>query len=168
MQKFGHRKYDAAPATALAEAGRGRSNRIIQLRKPAAEAFQKMRAAAKQEGLDLIPISGFRSLDYQDGLFKRSVKRRGSEPKAAKWVAPPGYSEHHTGWTLDVGDGKDPKTDVDQSFEQTAVFQWLKENAGRFGFEISFPKDNPQGVSYEPWHWRFVGNDEARQLFHPK
>lgn len=166
--RFGHRAYATAPRSSLAEAGRGRAGRVVRLRGPAAEAFQGMRAAAKQAGHDLIPISGFRTREYQEGLFKRSVKRRGSERKAAEWVAPPGYSEHHTGWTLDLGDGAAPETDVDPSFERTDLFRWLSQNAARFGFELSFPKGNPQGVGYEPWHWRFVGNDEARRLFHPE
>ena len=73
------------------------------------------------------------------------------------WVAPPGYSEHHTGLALDIGDLDHPETDVEVSFEETPAFEWLKNNADRFGFELSFPVGNPQGVSYEPWHWRFVG-----------
>jgi D-alanyl-D-alanine carboxypeptidase len=82
-------------------------------------------------------------------------------------VAPPGHSEHHTGWALDLGDADAPETDVEPSFEKTKAFSWMTENASRFDFELSFPRDNVQGVSHEPWHWRFVGSPEARRAFHP-
>jgi zinc D-Ala-D-Ala carboxypeptidase len=126
-----------------------------------------MAAAARSEGVLLVPISGFRSVSYQQGLFGRAVRRHGSERKAARWVAPPGRSEHHTGWALDVGDGSRPEADVAASFEKTPAFRWLSSHAGRFGFELSFPRNNPQGVGYEPWHWRYVGVEEARRLFRP-
>jgi LAS superfamily LD-carboxypeptidase LdcB len=100
---------------------------------------------------------------YQTGLFNNGVKRRGSQAEAAKWVAPPGHSEHHTGWSLDLGEAGTPATDVDQTFEKTAAYLWLATHASEFSFENSFPKNNPQGVSYEPWHWRFVGSDAARK-----
>jgi D-alanyl-D-alanine carboxypeptidase len=153
----------------LASAGRYRkSGRVVQLRREAAEAFRAMAAAAASDGARLIPISGFRSAAYQVGLWKKAVARRGSELAAAKWVAPPGHSEHHAGWSLDMGDEKVPATDVDPAFEKTKAFAWLQANASRFHFELSFPKNNPQGVSYEPWHWRFIGTPEARRTFHPE
>ena len=55
----------------------------------------------------------------------------------------------------------------DTAFENTPVFAWLVKNAAAHGFELSFPKGNPQGVNYEPWHWRFVGDADARGAFHP-
>lgn len=167
-EKYGHRSYETAPDSALFPAGKYRATgRLVRLRPPAAEAFQAMASAARAAGLSLIPISGFRSLDYQRGLFKRAVRRYGSERKAARWVAPPGHSEHHTGWTLDLGDGDRPATDIETSFEKTPVHLWLTKNAAAHGFELSFPRGNPQGVSYEPWHWRYVGTEEARRAFHP-
>lgn len=167
-ERFGHRRYAEASPEGLAAAGLYRSTgRVVQLRASAATAFQAMVAAAGAEGLSLIPISGFRPLIYQRGLFKRAVRRYGSERKAARWVAPPGHSEHHTGWTLDLGDGDRPATDIDTAFENTPVFAWLVKNAAAHGFELSFPKGNPQGVNYEPWHWRFVGDADARGAFHP-
>lgn len=167
--KFGHRPYKEAPRADLKDAGKYRdTGRVVQMRTAAARAFQDMAAAARAEGVEIIPISGFRPVKYQRGLFSRAVKKHGSEEAAARWVAPPGHSEHHTGWTLDLGDASRPDTDVDTSFETTKASSWLKQNAARFGFELSFPKDNPQGVSYEPWHWRFIGADEARKTFHPE
>lgn len=167
--KFGHHRYREARTVDLAEAGPYRaSGRRVKMRAPAASAFQKMAEAARRDGVSLIPISGFRSREYQRGLFERARRKYGdSEREAAKWVAPPGYSEHHTGWTLDLGDGDAPDTDVDQSFEKTKAFLWLRAHAADHQFELSFPLDNPQGVSYEPWHWRFLGEPESRRLFHP-
>jgi zinc D-Ala-D-Ala carboxypeptidase len=166
--KYGHRAYREAPAAALAEAGRYRdTDRVVRMRSEAAEAFKAMVKAAAEDGVEIVPISGFRTLDYQKGLFDRSRKKHGSAKAAARWVAPPGHSEHHTGWTLDLGDGARPETDVDPSFDGTAAFRWLAANAAGFDFELSFPKDNSQGVGYEPWHWRFVGTDEAKRTFYP-
>lgn len=168
VKLFGHRAYAEAPSTELSDVGHYRdTGRVVQMRRPAAQAFLKMVAAARADGVGIIPISGFRPVAYQKSLFSRAVKRYGSEQKAARWVAPPGYSEHATGWTLDVGDESQRATDIEQRFKSTPAARWLSENAQRFGFELSFPPDNPQGVNYEPWHWRFVGADDARALFHP-
>lgn len=78
----------------------------------------------------------------------------------------PGYSEHHTGYAIDIGDGARPDTHLSEAFEDTPAFRWLEKNAARFSFELSFPRHNPQGVSYEPWHWRFVGDRHSLQTFY--
>jgi zinc D-Ala-D-Ala carboxypeptidase len=163
---YGHRPYAEAPEKELTRAGNYRATgRVVLLREEAAAAFREMVEAAKRDGVGLVPISGFRTRAYQESLFLRSQKKHGSARAAARWVAPPGFSEHHTGYTLDVGDAGRPETDVDPAFEKTPAFKWLEKNAARFGFELSFPPDNPQGVSYEPWHWRYVGSPHARRVF---
>ncbi|MBK8575795.1 MAG: M15 family metallopeptidase [Elusimicrobia bacterium] len=168
VEKYGHRAFAEAPAAVLSEVGPYRdTGRIVQLRPSAAQAFLKMAAAAREEGVGILPISGFRPISYQKNLFARAVKRYGSEEKAARWVAPPGYSEHATGWTLDVGDTAHQNTDIEQGFSATPAARWLAIHAHRYGFELSFPPDNSQGVNHEPWHWRFIGNDDARAVFHP-
>lgn len=166
--RYGHKGYaEASPAT-LADAGLYRdTGRQVKLCAPAARAFVRMTEAAREAGVGIVPISGFRSVAYQKTLFDRAVKRYGSERGAARWVAPPGHSEHATGLALDVGDASRRDTDVEQSFKSTPAARWLATHAARFGFELSFPPDNPQGVQHEPWHWRFVGTDEAQLLFHP-
>ncbi len=80
--------------------------------------------------------------------------------------APPGYSEHHTGYAIDIGDEYYPDADLKTSFENTSAFEWLQENAAYYSFELSFPKGNSQGVSYEPWHWRFVGDRDSLETFY--
>ena len=67
--------------------------------------------------------------------------------------AAPGFSEHHGGLALDIGTPGDPP--AEDSFERTPAFAWLREQAGKHGFHLSYPRDNPHGIVYEPWHWRF-------------
>lgn len=139
----------------------------IQLRKAAAKSFKAMSAAAQAEGISLAPLSGYRSVSQQQHLFFDIKAQRGQvATKRAEVSAPPGYSEHHTGYAIDIGDGYTPATNLSQSFENTAAFQWLEKNAAYFSFELSFPRNNPQGVSYEPWHWRYVGNRHSLETFY--
>ena len=125
-----------------------------------------MADAAWSVNIDLVPLSGFRTLADQKYLFFEVKAKRGEETsQRAEVSAPPGYSEHHTGYAIDIGDARMPESHLKVSFEKTIGFQWLKENASNYGFELSFPKDNPQGISYEPWHWRFVGDNHSLKTF---
>jgi D-alanyl-D-alanine carboxypeptidase len=161
---LGHLPYQEAPASELVAITADGS---IKLRQAAAEKFQQMQAAAAAEGLILTPISGFRSVSEQDYLFFRVKEQRvQGTSKRAEVSAPPGYSEHHTGYAIDVGDGKVPATNLNPDFENTAAFRWLEQNAARYSFELSFPRNNPQGISYEPWHWRFVGDRHSLETFY--
>lgn len=160
---LGHLPYAEAPASELVAVGDG----SIMLRQAAAEKFEAMVAAAKAEGVNLVPLSGFRSVDQQEGVFFDVKAERGENATTrAEVSAPPGYSEHHTGYAVDLGDGYFPDADLRESFENTPAFQWLQENAGYYSFELSFPKDNQQNVSYEPWHWRFVGDRGSLETFY--
>lgn len=139
----------------------------IKMRKAAARAYQSMVAAARQEGVSLVAISGFRSIADQQYLYFNVKAERGeTAAERAQVSAPPGYSEHHTGYAVDIGDGNVPATNLRQEFDGTSAYRWLKDNAARFSFEISFPKNNPQGVSYEPWHWRYVGDIQSLKTFY--
>lgn len=129
-------------------------------------AFQNMRMTAKKDGVELLVLSAWRSFEEQKWLFQDAEKRHGVG-KGLLWVAPPGYSEHHTGYVLDIADGSRPETDDEPLFETTYAFAWLFRNAGRFGFKLSFPKNNWQNVSYEPWHWRYSEDDESKSIFYP-
>lgn len=130
------------------------------------QAFNRMQADAQKQGIQLKIIWAYRSANTQKQQFEEAKQKHGKR-KAILWLAPPGFSEHHTGWALDIGDESDPQADDNPLFERTKAFRWLKTNAPRYGFELSFPKGNWQGVSYEPWHWRFVGTPEAKKTFHP-
>lgn len=159
---YGHLPYDEAPADALVAFCEGSSN---LLRQEVAQVVRVMQEAARAEGVTLRAISCFRSVKTQDYLFYGIAKKRGQTPEErAKVSAPPGHSEHHTGYAIDFGDG-DRKTDLEQSFGKSPAGQWLLAHGTEYGFELSFPKDSTQGVSYEPWHWRYVGTPEAKQTF---
>ncbi|MDX2242065.1 MAG: D-alanyl-D-alanine carboxypeptidase family protein [Leptolyngbyaceae cyanobacterium bins.302] len=161
---LGHLRYPEAPANALAPIVPDGS---IKLRKSAAQAYQEMVAAARRDGVELTPISGFRSLTDQDYLFFGKKAERGQvAAERAKVSAPPGYSEHHTGYAIDIGDGNVPATNLSETFENTGAFRWLKANAAYYSFEVSFPKGNKQGVNYEPWHWRYVGDRHSLETFY--
>jgi zinc D-Ala-D-Ala carboxypeptidase len=161
---LGHLAYPEAPESELAAISRdGR----IRMRSSAAEKYEAMTQAARSAGVILVPISGFRSVKDQEQLFFGVGAQRNQTPaQRAALSAPPGHSEHHTGYAVDVGDGATPATNLQANFDQTKTYQWLQANAARFSFEMSFPKDNVQGVSYEPWHWRFVGDRDSLETFY--
>ncbi|NER46268.1 MAG: D-alanyl-D-alanine carboxypeptidase family protein [Symploca sp. SIO1B1] len=161
---LGHFEYKEAPASELkAVTADGR----IKLRSIAAQKYQEMLAAARADGVNLSIISGFRSVEQQQHLFFGIKAQRGEvAAKRAEVSAPPGYSEHHTGYAVDLGDANAPATNLSPKFENTAAFKWLERRAPYYSFELSFPKDNPQGISYEPWHWRFVGDTHSLETFY--
>jgi len=161
---LGHLPYEAAPLSALKPVI---GNRNVKLRSAAAAKFNAMSDAAWRDGIELVPLSGFRNLEDQEYLFFEVKAQRGQvASKRAEVSAPPGYSEHHTGYAIDIGDARRPETDVSESFEETETFKWLQANAAYYSFELSFPRDNPQGISYEPWHWRFVGDKHSLETFY--
>lgn len=149
----------------VASYAQGENQRFERLVSEAALALLKLIYAARDEGVWIVPVSGFRSVAKQEELFRAQIQRLGSAEAAAKISAPPGYSEHHTGYTVDLADGNFPKLDVTEDFTGTEAFIWLARHAQEFGFEMSFPENNPQGVSYEPWHWRFFGSPDAQAIF---
>lgn len=161
-----HKPYPEADENLLTVADRNRHNVQTLAVPDAAAAFAQMKGSAQQEGIGLIAFSGYRSPARQKELFLDAQRRHGRRA-AALWVAPPGYSEHQTGLAFDIGDRDRPETDDEQTFEGTPAFSWLRNRATDFGFELSFPRGNTQGISYEPWHWRFVGRPAARAVFHP-
>jgi len=145
--------------------GRGEYQRFEELNRETAQKLMQLIYAARTEEIWIIVISGFRTIQQQQILWNAQVKKLGSEQQAAKFNAPPGYSEHHTGYAVDLGDGRFQNLDLTPEFENTAAFEWLKIHAQEYGFEMSFPPNNYQGISYEPWHWRFIGSPEAKAIF---
>jgi zinc D-Ala-D-Ala carboxypeptidase len=144
-----------------------RSDRRIKLRKAAARQFDAMSASARASGVVLVTISGFRTVKDQQHLFFDVKAQRGqTATKRAEISAPPGYSEHHTGYAVDIGDGNVPATNLNTKFDKTRAYKWLSANAARYSFELSFAKNNRQGVNYEPWHWRYVGDRDSLETFY--
>ncbi len=161
---LGHRPYPIADINNLIALS---TNSMVLLKPEVAQKVELMMADAGAVGVPLDVISGFRSLEDQRYLFFDLKAERGQTPQTrAEVSAPPGYSEHHTGYAVDFIDPSQPATDLNASFEQTQAFRWLDENAAYYGFEMSFTKDNQQNVAYEPWHWRYVGNQESLELFY--
>lgn len=141
-----------AEPTYLSYAGRDRYSRPLWLADDAALAWRRMREAALADGIVLDAISGYRSHDYQLGIFRRKLARGQTVEQILQVNAAPGFSEHHGGCALDIGAPDEPP--AEESFELTPAFAWLRERAGDFGFVMSYPRDNPHGIVYEPWHWR--------------
>lgn len=136
------------------------------------EMLKDMRA----EGLKPYICSSYRTVDYQKGLYNRQVtkqKNKGlsqqkAEEEAAKWVAIPGTSEHHTGLALDIVAAD--HVVLDESQENTPEQQWLMKNSYKYGFILRYPngKTNITGIYYEPWHYRYVGRDHAKKIYDSK
>ncbi|MEY2927077.1 MAG: hypothetical protein RL367_1554 [Pseudomonadota bacterium] len=170
---FGHFRYDQPVPTDLVSppAGFGSGN-CQQIHRDLAESLKLMIAAAakddRQVGAAMMGVSCYRSIERQRGLFCNPAKlaERGMAGQA-KWIAPPHYSEHATGLTIDFGARTVPQCHANPCFKTTRTSQWLAANAGKFGFEISFPENNAQGVSYEPWHYRYIGSAGAKTVFAP-
>jgi len=139
----------------LGFAGADRFGRPLWLLPGAARAWQHMQADARREDVVLESISGYRSHDYQLGIFERKLARGQSVDEILTVNAAPGYSEHHGGRALDIGTPDEPP--AEESFEQTRAFAWLQQNAGAHGFVMSYPRDNPHGIVHEPWHWCWRG-----------
>ena len=117
------------------------------------EAWKKMVEAAKQDGVILLSASAFRSVNRQKEIIKGKLAKGQKIENILTVNTAPGYSEHHTGRALDITTpGVEPIT---QEFENTKAFKWLVKNASKFQFELSYPKNNPYNIIYEPWHWRY-------------
>ena len=138
----------------------------VELHVDTAEALNSMMNAASADGVDLRLLSGYRSQSLQESIFFEVASERNQTPEERAQVsAPPGYSEHSTGYAIDLGDGESPETNLSTQFQDTQAFRWLQDHAARYHFVLSFPDGNDQGVMYEPWHWRYEGSADALRLF---
>ena len=132
----------------------GRSQRLAPA---AALAWNIMREAAQNDDVALELVSGFRSIEYQARLIEKKLENGRSIGEVLSVNAAPGYSEHHSGKAIDITtENSEP---LDESFEHTEAFHWLARNARGFGFRMSYPRGNPWGFIYEPWHWAYIGRD---------
>ena len=139
------------------------------LQAEAADAFLAMQAAAAKDGVDVRMQSGYRSVAYQTTLYNnktqyyrnKGLSEADARAKAATIVNPPGYSEHNCGLAADLNSPE--HTSLDEGFENTAAFRWLCEHAVEYGFILRYPKEAEAvtEITYEPWHWRYVGPENA-------
>ena len=129
------------------------------------ESLLRMRDDALRDGIYLVFLSGYRSINLQKNIFYslKSIRNQIAVERA-RVSAPPGYSEHSTGFAIDIGDAFNRKADFEVEFENTQAFKWLKNNAAKYHFKLSFNQNN-KNVDYEPWHWRYEGSIEALKVF---
>lgn len=122
-------------------------------------AFDEMQADAAAEGLNIYISSGFRSYDYQAGLYQRYVDKDGKE-EADRYSARPGHSEHQTGLAFDLNS-------IDVSFADTKEGKWVLRNCYKYGFIIRYPADKEDitGYKWEPWHIRYLGKETAQSVY---
>ncbi len=129
------------------------------------ESLLKMREDARKDGIYLVFLSGYRSINLQKDIFYSLKSMRNQiASERARVSAPPGYSEHSTGFAIDIGDADKRDTDFEVQFENTNAFRWLKKNAAKYHFKLSFNQNN-KNIDYEPWHWRYEGSIEALKVF---
>ncbi len=126
----------------------------------AARAWLRMHMAAASAGVELQIVSAFRGVEYQLGIVRRKLERGLSMHEILRVSAAPGYSEHHSGRALDVT--APGFAALEEEFENSSAFAWLSANAQRHGFHLSYPRDNPHGIAYEPWHWCWQSARRAR------
>ncbi len=145
-----------------------------RLRLYAAKALEAMFIEMQAAGYgDVTVTSGYRSYDYQSELFESYVNneisadstltREAAEAKVALYSSPPGASEHQSGLCADMHN----LSSADASFSETEAYAWLRENAWKFGFILRYPenKTDATGITFEPWHWRYVGRDAALEIY---
>lgn len=132
------------------------------LRKEAKEAFEKLSKQAAKEGFPIVAVSTYRSYETQDALYKNYVEKKGIE-YADLCSARKGHSEHQTGLAVDV-EGKNKDYNL---FEETEEFEWMQKNAHHYGFILRYPKNKTSitGFKFEPWHYRYVGEKIAKQIY---
>lgn len=130
-----------------------------KLTKESAQALDQMCTAAKNDGVTLVVASSYRSYQYQEGILKNYIKEMG-EYEAKNKCAPPGSSQHQLGTTIDFAP-------VDVKFENTIDFTWLSKHAHKYGYTLSFPRNQVKvtGYFYEPWHYRYVGLTAANLIY---
>ncbi|MFV0498394.1 MAG: M15 family metallopeptidase [Candidatus Fimivivens sp.] len=137
-----------------------------------ADAVDTLITAASNDGVSLMICYGYRTIEQSQQLFEKQINtqlalglsQEEAVVEAKRWVAPPGTSEHHTGLALDI---VTPSHQVlNHSFAGTSAGIWMAQHSWEYGFVIRYP-DNKQditGITYEPWHVRYVGKEHAAAM----
>ena len=146
-----HKLKPCLECTDLVSIGNDIFDRNQRLTSAAARAWSDMQTAATIDAVELQVVSAYRSIEYQAGIIRKKLSGGQEIQKILQVSAAPGYSEHHTGRALDISTpGYKP---LEEEFENSNAFRWLQTSAARFGFNMSFPRNNPHRLAYEPWHW---------------
>lgn len=133
----------------------------MKLVSSAKDAFETLAEQALKDNKKVIAMSSYRSYQYQVNLYNRYVANEGVNA-ADTYSARPGYSEHQTGLCVDVYDGVIDYT----NFEKSDSYNWMMDNAYKYGFILRYPKgkENITGYQYESWHYRYVGKKIAKYI----
>ncbi len=136
----------------------------ICLTKEARDSFESMATKAKEDGINIKASSGFRSFETQKKLLQGSIKSGNKNASIA--IAKAGYSEHQLGTAVDITGGSINYSTTSGKFYTSSEYDWMTKNASDFGFVESYPKDKESitGYMYEPWHYRYVGIDNAKEI----
>ncbi len=158
---------DYTPATKYIGSQHCQGNDNYQIDERVYDDLIAMINAAADDGVKLISVSAYRSYQKQQSLYnnkvdyylKQGYSQKGAENKASTIVAIPGTSDHNLGLAVDFNY-------LEQKYENREELVWLKENAVEYGFVMRYPKDKEKltGVIYEPWHYRYVGKDNAKKM----
>ena len=134
------------------------------MREDAAAALEDMFAGAKEEGINLAIVSGYRSYSKQSSIYARKKASQGQEA-ADRVSARPGTSEHQLGMAMDLA--KKGSSQLNTGFGKTKEGQWVSANAHKYGFIVRYPQEyeDVTGYMYEPWHVRYVGKELAEEIY---
>ena len=138
-------------ATELVDSGTDIFGRAQKMTPETLNAWRKMVTSAKIDGIELQLVSAYRSIEYQCDLIKGKIREGRTIEDILRSNAIPGYSEHHTGRAIDLHSGN--TLPLNEDFENTPAFAWLNDNASKFNFVLSYPRENTLAIKYEPWHW---------------
>lgn len=139
------------------------NGRIICLREEVADSLEKLMEDAQDSGVHLVVTSGFRSFETQKILHENWHKNR-TEVNGLSAVAEPGHSEHQLGTTVDFTSPGVGYASAHRSFHLTEEYEWLQTHAHRYGFVLSYPDNKDTGYIFEPWHWRYIGIEDAYKV----
>lgn len=142
-------------ATELISTGLDDAGRDCRLTPGGAQAWQTMKTRAAAYGIELIPLSGFRSVERQTEIVRGKLALGEPIEEILRSIAAPGYSEHHTGRAIDIGTRD--ALPLEEVFATTPAYAWLTRHGAHFGFRLSYPRNNRHGFVYEPWHWYWEG-----------
>ena len=150
-----------AEATELTDVEPNPLGTMQRLAPETAAAWHAMKTSAADAGVQLLIVSGFRSIRHQADLIRRKLAAGQLIEAILKVNAAPGFSEHHTGRAIDLATpGTRPLT---VEFASTSAFAWLETNAATFGFRMPYGPHNRYGFEYEPWHWSQVAESGRRR-----
>lgn len=153
---------DLAPIKYYAE---DRDPQWRYMRSEAADNFHKMVEAARNDGVDFVMTTAYRSYGFQSILWDNAINRYGSEDAANTLVARPGQSEHQSGLAVDISSAEN-NYQLNENFGNTEAGKWVAAHAAEYGFILRYPADKTDvtGYSFEPWHVRYVGKTAAKEI----